>query len=238
MWAARAACVGCVVTSLVAGCGGSGDSSLTTTTAPTTPSGTTNPHETNTKASGPSAAPTAAGQNAANVLGVSVATTTAGQPGVVVKGIPPDKKTLLQVGDVIVAYNGKPVSTVEQLGRLIGTPEIGDEFELTVIRGSHRVTIREVQSSTTYLGVSVKDVKGTRGPTVDETDPSSPAAKAGIKAGDVITEIDKTRVKDVKDLLGAAGTYQPGDKVTIVYTRGSNQHRTTAVLARRPGSEP
>jgi S1-C subfamily serine protease len=152
----------------------------------------------------------------------------------VVTSIPPDKKTLLHAGDVIVAYNGKPVSTVAQLGRMIGTPELGEEFDITVIRGSRHLTIREVQSSSTYLGASVKDVKSAPGPTVDETDPSGPAAKAGIKAGDVITALDKTQVKQVSDLLAAVGTYQPGDKVTIVYTRGSGEHRTTAVLATRP----
>jgi S1-C subfamily serine protease len=151
-----------------------------------------------------------------------------------VTAIPADKKTLLHTGDVIVAYNGKPVSTVAQLGRMIGTPQIGEEFEITVIRGSRHLTIREVQSSATYLGASVKDVKGTEGATVDETDPSGPAAKAGIKAGDVITALDKTQVKQVSELLAAVGTYKPGDKVTVVYTRGASEHKTTAVLTTRP----
>ena len=234
MWSARAAGVGCVVMLVAAGCGGSGDSSSTATTQATSASSTTDTQKTTTQASSTSAAPASPGQSAANDLGVSVATTSAGKPGVVVTAIPANKKTLLRAGDVIVAYNGKPVSTVGQLGRMIGTPQIGEQFELTVIRGSRQVTIREVQTSTTYLGVSVKDVKGAAGPTVDETDPSGPAAEAGIKAGDVITEIGKTQVKEVSDLLAAVGTYQPGDKVTIVYTRGSSEHTTTAVLTTRP----
>jgi S1-C subfamily serine protease len=227
---AHAAMLGCVVMVFAVGCGGSGDSSSSATTQASTSQETTT-HTTST-----STAPVTSGQNAANVLGVSLATTNAGKPGVVVKSIPPDKKTLIHAGDVIVAYNGKPVSTVGQLGRMIGTPEIGDEFEITVIRGSHRVTIRELQSSTTYLGVSVKDVKGAAGATVDATDPSGPGAKAGIKAGDVITEIGKTQVKETKDLLVALGEYQPGDKVTIAYTRGSKELKTTAVLTTRPGT--
>ena len=235
MWSARAAGLGCVVMLLAAGCGGSGDSTSSASTQATSTSSTTVTEGTTTQAANSKTTPVSPGQSAANDLGISVATTTSGKPGVLVKSIPPDKKTLLNAGDVIVAYNGKPVSTVGQLGRMIGTPQIGEEFEITVIRGSRHLTIREVQSSNTFLGVSVKDVKGAAGPTVDETDPSGPAAKAGIKAGDVITALDKTQVKQVSDLLAAVGTYQPGDNVTITYTRGSSEHKTTAVLTTRPG---
>jgi putative serine protease PepD len=233
MSSARAAGVMCVVALLSAGCGDSGSSSSSATTQAGSPTSATDTQATSTQAN-TTTAPVSPGQNAANQLGVTIATTTAGQPGVVVKSIAPDKKTLLREGDVIVAYNGKPVSSVEQLGRLIGTPAIGEEFEITVIRGSRRLNFREVASSTTYLGVDVQDAEGDTGAKVVKAAPGSPAAKAGLEPDDVITAVDETPVRRVKDLLQAVSTHSPGDTVTITFTRGSRELKAKTVLTTRP----
>jgi len=54
----------------------------------------------------------------------------------------------------------------------------------------------------------------------------SPAAKAGLKAGDVITKVGEEVVRDPDDLIEALGEYDEGDRVKIEYVR---QGKTDAV---------
>ena len=50
----------------------------------------------------------------------------------------------------------------------------------------------------------------------------SPAAGAGLQAGDVITAVDGTAVSSPVDLAQQVRSHQPGDQVTITYSRGGN----------------
>jgi hypothetical protein len=47
----------------------------------------------------------------------------------------------------------------------------------------------------------------------------SPAEKAGLKAGDVITKVDKETVADPQELIEAMKDYEEGEAVTIEYVR-------------------
>lgn len=47
----------------------------------------------------------------------------------------------------------------------------------------------------------------------------SPAEKAGLKAGDVITRLDDEKITDADDLISALRDYEDGDKVTLEYVR-------------------
>jgi serine protease Do len=54
---------------------------------------------------------------------------------------------------------------------------------------------------------------------VKEVTPNLPAAKAGLKPGDVIVNIDGQKTPDFKDVNQVMGKYKPGDKVTMEITR-------------------
>ncbi len=80
-----------------------------------------------------------------------------------------------------------------------------------------------------YLGVQIQPVsqdiadglgmKTTSGALVDEAQPGTPAAAAGLKSGDVITKLNGTEVKDASDLTRHIGALKPGDKVELTYLR-------------------
>ena len=53
--------------------------------------------------------------------------------------------------------------------------------------------------------------------------PGSGAAKAGIKEGDFITQINGIDVNTQPELQGQIARYQPGDNVSIVYSRNGNK---------------
>jgi C-terminal processing protease CtpA/Prc len=47
----------------------------------------------------------------------------------------------------------------------------------------------------------------------------SPAEKAGLKAGDVILEIEKKKIEDYQDLIRILNYYDPGDTIFLKYSR-------------------
>ncbi|MER8219578.1 trypsin-like peptidase domain-containing protein [Streptomyces sp. NPDC094143] len=66
-------------------------------------------------------------------------------------------------------------------------------------------------------------------------EPGGPAAKAGLKPGDVITKLDGHVIDSGPTLIGEIWTHKPGDKVTITYERDGKQHTTEVTLGSRVG---
>ena len=60
--------------------------------------------------------------------------------------------------------------------------------------------------------------------------PDSPAAKAGLKEGDVITEINGIKLQDLTTLLSVVQKYKPGDKIGLKVFRNGKYLVLTAVL--------
>ena len=173
--------------------------------------------------------------DAAGFLGATLTSATAGEPGAVVLSVEPDSKSQLKRGDVIVAFNGAPVASAEELIRAIGSPKVGEQFTIKVVRGSHRFTLTEVQSPSAYLGADVKDATGdVKGAAVVTIAPNGPAAATELERGDVITAVDGHQVETVNALLQAISTHSPGDTIKITVSRGSRELEMTATLAERP----
>ncbi|WP_409189887.1 Do family serine endopeptidase [Bradyrhizobium sp. RDM4] len=91
-----------------------------------------------------------------------------------------------------------------------------------------------------WLGVQVQPVtadiadslglKAARGAIVDNPQDGSPAAKAGIEAGDVITAVNGTAVKDSRDLARTIATLAPGSSVKLdVFHKGESKTVTLAL---------
>lgn len=64
----------------------------------------------------------------------------------------------------------------------------------------------------------------------------SPAADAGIQAGDVITEFAGEEITSADDLIQAIHASEIGQKVEIVFWRGNSRNTTYAILAESPPS--
>ncbi|MFJ9739350.1 S1C family serine protease [Streptomyces sp. NPDC101166] len=62
-----------------------------------------------------------------------------------------------------------------------------------------------------------------------------PAAKAGLKPGDVITKLDDRVIDSGPTLIGEIWTHEPGDKVTITYERGGKTQTVDLTLGSRKG---
>ncbi|MFB7779977.1 S1C family serine protease [Streptomyces bauhiniae] len=81
-------------------------------------------------------------------------------------------------------------------------------------------------------GAKITD-QGTGG--ADAVESGGPAAKAGLKPGDVITKLDDSVIDSGPTLIGEIWTHKPGDKVKVTYTRGGDQHTVDLTLGSRVG---
>lgn len=65
--------------------------------------------------------------------------------------------------------------------------------------------------------------------------PNGPAAKAGLRAGDVITKFGDKAIDSGPTLISEIWTHQPGDKVTLTYERDGKQSTAEVTLGQRKG---
>jgi serine protease Do len=92
-----------------------------------------------------------------------------------------------------------------------------------------------------WLGVQIQPVtsevadalglKQTAGALVTEPQTGSPAAKAGVKAGDVIVSLDGASIKDSRELAQKIGTMSPGSSVRLGVIRDGNPQTINVTLA-------
>ncbi|MFE5897664.1 S1C family serine protease [Streptomyces sp. NPDC056488] len=75
--------------------------------------------------------------------------------------------------------------------------------------------------------------RGTGGTT--SVTPNGPAAKAGLKPGDVITAFGGHQIDSGPSLISEIWTHKPGDSVEITYERDGRTATTTVVLGERTG---
>lgn len=64
---------------------------------------------------------------------------------------------------------------------------------------------------------------------------ASPAEKAGLKAGDVITEISGKKIEDYDDLIRTVNYYDPGETVEVKYSRKGKMSSVKVELGERKG---
>jgi serine protease Do len=98
-----------------------------------------------------------------------------------------------------------------------------------------------------WLGVQIQPVtsevadalglKQAAGALVTEPQSDSPAAKAGVKSGDVIVSIDGTAIKDSRELAQKVGTMSPGASVRLNVIRDGSEQTINVTLAQMPNQQ-
>jgi putative serine protease PepD len=86
-----------------------------------------------------------------------------------------------------------------------------------------------------YLGVSIDDA-ATGGAHVGRVASGTPAAKAGLQAGDVITSFDSQTIESAQDLRLAVDNHRPGDEVTLTVRRAGETKTFHVTLGTRPAA--
>jgi serine protease Do len=98
-----------------------------------------------------------------------------------------------------------------------------------------------------WLGVQVQPVtadianslglKKAEGAIVDEVVNGSPAAKAGLKSGDVIAEVNGTSVKDAREVARTIATLAPDSTVKLDVLRNGRHETVSTTLSKMPNEQ-
>ena len=95
----------------------------------------------------------------------------------------------IEAGDVIVAYDGKSVGGPRRLARLVSETRAGEAVTVAVLRGGDE----------TRFEVEIARLAET----ADATAPGAPAARAGLRPGDIVREANRRPVNDANALDAA-----------------------------------
>ncbi len=135
-------------------------------------------------------------------------------------------------GDIIVIFDGKPVSNVRALQRAVSFTTVGKQVQMQVFRGGklETVMVKVGEASTAERRASMAPARRDLGMTVEELDAEkakkfklredeeglvvtevargSPAASAGVRAGDLVREVNR---RDVRSLEGFRSALRTGE---------------------------
>jgi len=93
-----------------------------------------------------------------------------------------------------------------------------------------------VNSHRAYLGVQIGDTNG-EGVLVQSVTPGGPAAKAGLRVGDVITSVNRHATATLDDLTSVVSELKPGTTVALEVVTQQGAHKTLHLkLGEFPGS--
>jgi serine protease Do len=99
-----------------------------------------------------------------------------------------------------------------------------------VTRGSIGVSFQEELGTN---AITLKELGAANGVVIMGVEPGSPAEKAGLKGGDVITSVNGHTVKTGNDLVNPIAQASIGSKVKIDYVRDRQSRETTAIVEDR-----
>jgi serine protease Do len=168
--------------------------------------------------------------------------------GEITPGSPASQSTLKQ-GDIIVAVNGQPINDASQLRFKIGMMDPNTTVALKVLRNGstqevsiklgeypskeERASIAKPDKDSSLQGVTVENLTAdaaqelklpatTKGVVVEQVDPSSHAADAGLHPGDVIQQVNHRPVTNMRDYTQAVTASPKGDSILLLVDRDGN----------------
>lgn len=163
----------------------------------------------------------------------------------------PAEQAGLQQGDIILAYDGGPLSDVGNFRNQVSLTEPGSEKELTIQRNGKQknlsVTIGKLSDdkvamsgagqSTDDIGITVQtltpqlarqfEVKPGEGVVITEVQPSSIAAMAGLEPGFVILQVNRRQVNSVSEFKKAVDQTRSQRRVLMLVRNGGMQRYIT-----------
>jgi len=113
-----------------------------------------------------------------------------------------------------------------------GNEGVGFAIPSNTVRSIATQLISTGKAVHAYLGVAIDATASTA--KIASVKAATPAAQAGLKAGDVVTAVDGTSIGSGDDLTRAIDSHKPGDTITLKYRRGGSEHTVDVKLATRP----
>jgi serine protease Do len=159
----------------------------------------------------------------------------------------PAARAGVKAGDVITEFDGHKLAQTGDLSKQVAATAVGREVPLTIVREGKTVTLQtriarmdepdqpalaQRDDAKEPLGLTVETLtpdvsrelglKDARGVVVRGVRDSSPAEKAGIRPGDVITELDHQPVANAADMKRLLAKHGKGAPVVVLLHRDGN----------------
>jgi len=174
--------------------------------------------------------------------------------GNVVPGDAADKAGI-KTGDVILAIAGKPVKDNRELLQIVATLRVGSKENIKIFRDGKEMTLpiviaerkdKQEQASGSHaseeFGLTAQEVTPeiakyfglpeNTGVILTEVKAGGPADEAGLKLRDIILEINKIEISDLKDYSEALAAGDKGDPLLVHVLRGKTKFFVTLKKAK------
>jgi putative serine protease PepD len=137
-------------------------------------------------------------------------------------------------GGPLLDYTGRVVGVSAQIRSDSGGNEgIGYAVPGDTAERVAEELIRSGRVDHAYLGVSLAD----DGPAkIGAVQPGTPAAKAGLKAGDVVVGVDGKTITTGDELRDAIDSHKPEEKITLTIKRNGQERTVQVTLGQRPAT--
>ncbi|MFL2562328.1 MAG: DegQ family serine endoprotease [Arenicellales bacterium] len=177
--------------------------------------------------------------------------------GALISRITPDSpaaESALQTGDVIIGFNGRQVKNTRQLPRMVAKAPVGQSATVSVLRDGKELEIDAILSpipesqqamkspapnpKAGHLGLRLSALDDeTRdalryegdGVLIQEVMPSSPAARQGLRAGDIILKVGSAPVSTPQDVVGEVKKLKPAKKPVLLLVQREGNQRYVAL---------
>jgi M6 family metalloprotease-like protein len=158
----------------------------------------------------------------------------------------PAAKAGLRKDDVLSTAAGQKLGDAAALRDLLSSKSPGDKLTVVVQREDKEVACEATLGAVSrplsaagpraVMGITTGDAGD--GVRIEQLTPDMPAAKAGLKEGDVILKIDGHTTADRSQMSGALGGRKPGDAVLVLYRRDGKEFEVKVTLAEGAGDKP
>ena len=159
----------------------------------------------------------------------------------------PAEKAGFKVGDIIVTLDGVKIKNSQDVVREVLKKQVGQRVRFGVLREGKEI---DVSATTVEMPAEKKDARAassekkewfglhvttvtpdivrelglsrTEGVVVQEVDPGSPGANAGLRKGDVIVEVNRQKIKDEDEYQQAMEKMKPDQGALFLLNRGGS----------------
>jgi putative serine protease PepD len=115
-----------------------------------------------------------------------------------------------------------------------GNDGVGFAIPSNTVRSIAAQLIADGQADHAFLGIVLDEESSSEGAAVDQVRSGTPADDAGLRAGDVITAVDGKQIRSASELRAAINNLQPGETISLRYTRDGESHTVEVKLTSRP----
>lgn len=154
----------------------------------------------------------------------------------------PAEKAGIKAGDIIIRFNGKEITQMNMLPTMVGQTPIDSRAEVTIFRDNQEETLEvtigqlaedlsaAAAEESTRLGMTVQELTPEladslklqidSGLVIANVEQGSVAHLAGLKQGDIILEVNRMKVENLKDYSKALEGADKSSAVLVLIKRG------------------